>query len=52
MSRRCQIESIKPILNHPAQAPASTVVQPTPVHTGLTEDPQATLQRLFVSLVI
>lgn len=32
-------------------APASTVVQPSPVHTGLTEDPQATLERLFTALV-
>jgi len=32
-------------------APASTVVQPGPVHTGVTEDAQATLQRLFATLV-
>lgn len=37
---------------HWLAAPASTVVQPTAVHTGLTDDPQATLQRLFRSLVI
>lgn len=37
---------------HWLAAPASTVVQPTPVHTGLTDDPHATLQRLFRSLVI
>lgn len=37
---------------HWLAAPASTVVQPTPVHTGLTDDPRATLRRLFVSLVI
>lgn len=37
---------------HWLAAPSSTVVQPTPVHTGLTDDPQATLQRLFRSLVI
>ena len=37
---------------HWLAAPASTIVQPPPVHTGLTDDPQATLQRLFVSLVI
>lgn len=32
-------------------APASTVVQPSPVHTGLCEDPEATLRRLFGTLV-
>ncbi len=32
-------------------APSSTVVQPSPVHTGLTDDPDATLQRLFETLV-
>ena len=32
-------------------APASTIVQPSPVHTGLTEDPQADLDRLFTQLV-
>ena len=32
-------------------APASTVIQPSEVHTGLTEDPAATLQRLFDTLV-
>ncbi len=32
-------------------APRSTVVQPGPVHTGLTEDPAAELQRLLDSLV-
>lgn len=37
---------------HWLAAPASTIVQPTPVHTGLTDDPHGTLQRLFVSLVI
>lgn len=36
---------------HWLAAPASTVIQPTPVHTGLTDDPAARLQRLFVSLV-
>jgi hypothetical protein len=33
-------------------APASTVVQPSPVHTGLCEDPAETLARLFASLVL
>jgi hypothetical protein len=33
-------------------APRSTVVQPGPVHTGLTDDPEAELQRLFEILVL
>lgn len=32
-------------------APASTIVQPSAVHTGLCEDPAATLARLFDALV-
>jgi hypothetical protein len=32
-------------------APSSTLVQPSPVHTGLTEDPAATLDKLFAELV-
>jgi hypothetical protein len=32
-------------------APRSTVVQPSPVHTGLTDDPAAELERLFAALV-
>jgi hypothetical protein len=32
-------------------APASTIVQPGPVHTGLTDDPAGELARLFASLV-
>ena len=32
-------------------APSSTIVQPSPVHTGLTEDPAADLDRLFAKLV-
>lgn len=32
-------------------APASTIIQPSPVHTGLCEDPQATLASLFADLV-
>jgi hypothetical protein len=32
-------------------APSSTIIQPSPIHTGLTDDPAATLQRLFASLV-
>src|SRR5258708_1892841 len=34
-----------------AAAKSSTVIQPSEVHTGLTEDPQATLEHLFRSLV-
>jgi len=37
---------------HWLTAPASTVVQPSPVHTGLTSDPRATLDRLFQTLVL
>jgi hypothetical protein len=36
---------------HWLTAPASTIVQPSPVHTGLTGDPQAELDRLFDALV-
>lgn len=32
-------------------APSSTVIQPSTVHTGLTDDPQAALDRLFARLV-
>jgi hypothetical protein len=32
-------------------APSSTIVQPSPVHTGLTSDPAAELDRLFAALV-
>ena len=32
-------------------APASTVVQPSAVHTGLCDDPAAMLDRLFRRLV-
>jgi hypothetical protein len=33
-------------------APRSTVVQPGPVHTGLTSDPEADLERLLERLVL
>ena len=36
---------------HWLTAPASTIVQPSPVHTGLTSDPQAELEHLFSRLV-
>jgi hypothetical protein len=32
-------------------SPSSTTIQPSPVHTGVCEDPAAMLQRLFASLV-
>jgi DUF3037 family protein len=32
-------------------ATSSTVIQPSEVHTGLTDDPQATLEHLFKALV-
>ena len=32
-------------------APSSTIIQPSPVHTGLTEDPAASLDALFAKLV-
>jgi hypothetical protein len=32
-------------------SPASTVVQPGPVHAGVTSDPVTTLERLFATLV-
>jgi hypothetical protein len=32
-------------------APRSTIVQPGPVHSGLTADPDAELSRLFAALV-
>ena len=33
-------------------APRSTVVQPSPVHTGLTEDPKAELEHLLRTMVL
>jgi hypothetical protein len=32
-------------------APASTIIQPSPVHTGLCENPARTLDELFAELV-
>jgi DUF3037 family protein len=32
-------------------SPASTIIQPSEVHTGLTDDPRAELERLFETLV-
>jgi len=37
---------------HWLSAPSSTVIQPSPVHTGLTTDPAAELERLFRALVL
>lgn len=36
---------------HWLTAPASTIVQPSPVHTGVTADPAGELDRLFAELV-
>jgi hypothetical protein len=33
-------------------APSSTIIQPSEVHTGITDDPRATLDRLFYTLVV
>jgi hypothetical protein len=33
-------------------APSSTAIQPSAVHTGLTDDPAAELERLFERLVL
>jgi hypothetical protein len=33
-------------------APSSTVIQASPVHTGLSEDPATTLDALFARLVV
>jgi hypothetical protein len=37
---------------HWLTAPSSTIVQPSPVHTGLTSDPAAELDHLFAKLVV
>lgn len=37
---------------HWIAAPSNTIIQPSPVHPGLTADPAATLGRLFASLVL
>lgn len=33
-------------------APASTIIQPSAIHTGLTDDPVETLEHLFATLVL
>jgi hypothetical protein len=37
---------------HWLASPSSTIVQRSEVHTGLTDDPEATLEHLFESLVL
>jgi hypothetical protein len=37
---------------HWLSAPSSTIIQPSAVHTGLTEHPAATLDHLFETLVL
>lgn len=37
---------------HWIASPSSTIIQPGPIHTGLTTDPDATLDRLFRDLVL
>lgn len=37
---------------HWITSPSSTIMQPSPIHTGLTTDPQATLDHLFDELVL
>ena len=32
-------------------APSSTIIQPSPVHTGMTEDPAAEIEHLFATMV-
>jgi Protein of unknown function (DUF3037) len=36
---------------HWLAAPSSTIIQPSPVHTGLCDDPQAMLDHLYDTLV-
>lgn len=36
---------------HWITSPSSTIIQPSPVHSGLTSEPQATIDRLFDELV-
>lgn len=37
---------------HWVASPSSTIIQPSPIHTGLSDDPQTTLDRLFRELVL
>ena len=52
-------ESAGPIAALPASerfhwlvAPSSTIIQSSPVHTGLTDDPEGELERLLAQLVL
>lgn len=36
---------------HWLTSPSSTMIQPASIHTGVTTDPEATLERLFAELV-
>ena len=44
-------ELSRPERFHWLVSPSSTMVQPSAVHTGVTDDPDATLEHLFVTLV-
>ena len=44
-------ELSRPERFHWLVSPSSTMVQPSAVHTGVTEDPDATLEHLFSTLV-
>jgi Protein of unknown function (DUF3037) len=37
---------------HWLAAPSSTIIQPSPVHTGVCEDPPTELEKLFAALVL
>ena len=36
---------------HWLSSPSSTMIQPSAVHTGVTDDPEATIERLFIEMV-
>ena len=44
--------SVASAVTEPFAAASSTVIQPSAVHTGLCEDPEETLEHLFVTLVL
>jgi DUF3037 family protein len=44
-------ELARPERFHWLVSPSSTMIQPSPTHTGLTEDPAASLEDLFAKLV-
>jgi hypothetical protein len=37
---------------HWLSAPSSTIIQPSPVHTGLSDNPATTLEHLFQTLIL